>query len=52
MHADCVARRLLGEEPPCSLWDVLKILNERDDDHRIYLHLTAQLEAAFYKSTG
>jgi hypothetical protein len=29
---------------------VLKVLNERDEDHRIYLHLTAQLEAAFYKS--
>ena len=40
-----------GEEPPCSLWDVLKVLNERDEDHRIYLHLTAQLEAAFYKAT-
>lgn len=41
---------VLREEPPCSLWDVLKVLNERDEDHRIYLHLTAQLEAAFYKS--
>jgi hypothetical protein len=30
---------------------VLKVLNERDEDHRIYLHLTAQLEAAFYKAT-
>ncbi len=37
-----------GEEAPITLWDVLKILNERDDDNKLYFELTAQLEDSYY----